>query len=322
MMTLLPKTNIDFIKKRFIFFGISIALILASVISLAVKGLNLGLDFTGGTVVQMQFKNPTTVTDLRQALAKAGISAELQSYTDRNAFDIRVKGAQDKVNEIGNRIKDAITAGMPDNTYSVEKMDFVGPTVGRDLAKKAIWAIVLSMFGIIVYVAFRFNNPIWGAMGVVALLHDVFIAIGALSITHRQVDLVIVAALLTIAGYSINDTIVIFDRMRENLHINPKMPLGELINLSINETLSRTIITSLTVIAAVAILFFMGGAVINDFAFTMLIGCVTGVYSTIAIATPLVYQWCGGQHPETEPVPTAEEKRPVTVSGKITRKQK
>jgi preprotein translocase subunit SecF len=140
-------------------------------------------------------------------------------------------------------------------------------------------------------VAFRFSNPIWGAAGVIALLHDVFVTFGAMSITNREVDLVVVAALLTIAGYSINDTIVIFDRMRENIKKFPKMRLGELVNVSVNETLSRTLITNATVLGVVAVLFFFGGDVINNFAFAMLVGSICGTYSTIAIATPLVYQW-------------------------------
>jgi preprotein translocase subunit SecF len=163
--------------------------------------------------------------------------------------------------------------------------------VGRDLAKKALFAVVLSLFGIIVYVAFRFSNPVWGAAGVVSLMHDVFVTMGALSITNREIDLVVVAALLTIAGYSINDTIVIFDRMRENMRMFPKMHIGKLVNTSVNETLSRTLITNLTVLTVVTILFLFGGEVINNFAFAMLVGSICGTYSTIALATPLVYQW-------------------------------
>jgi preprotein translocase subunit SecF len=147
------------------------------------------------------------------------------------------------------------------------------------------------MFGIIVYVAFRFSNPIWGTAGVIGLLHDVFVALTAMSLTNREIDLVIVAAFLTIAGYSINDTIVIFDRMRENMRTFPKMPMGELINLSVNETLSRTIITTSTVFITVLVLFLFGGSAINNFAFCMLVGTVTGVYSTVALCTPMVYQW-------------------------------
>lgn len=291
MIKLVGKTNIDFVGKRFAFFGLSAAVILAGIISLSVKGLNLGLDFTGGTLLQVAFEQPVAIAQMRKAMSDAGIEAVIQSYTGRNAYSVRVKGKQDNVNEVANRIIKGFETAFPGNKYTEEKRDYVGPVVGRDLAKKAMFAIILSLFGIIIYVAFRFSNPVWGAAGVLALAHDVFITMTALSITNREIDLVVVAALLTIAGYSINDTIVIFDRMRENIRKFPKMPLGQLINVSVNETVSRTIITNMTVLTVVLILFLFGGDVINNFAFAMLIGSVAGTYSTMAIATQMVYQW-------------------------------
>jgi preprotein translocase subunit SecF len=291
MMVLIGKTNIDFISKRFVFFAVSAVLIAVGVISLAVKGLNLGLDFTGGTLLQVQFEAPVTTAQVRASMSKAGLETAIQSFTGRNAYQLRVKGSQDNVNEVADKMLAGFAASFPGNKFTEEKRDYVGPVVGRDLAKKALFAVVLSLFGIIVYVAFRFSNPVWGAAGVVSLMHDVFIAMAALSVTNREIDLVVVAALLTIAGYSINDTIVIFDRMRENMRMFPKMNIGKLVNTSVNETLSRTLLTNLTVLTVVAVLFFIGGEVINNFAFTMLIGSICGTYSTIAIATPLVYQW-------------------------------
>ncbi len=291
MMVLIGKTSIDFIGKRFIFFGLSALMIAAGAASMAVKGLNLGLDFTGGTLLQVRFEQKVTTAQVREAMNKAGLETSIQSFTDRNAYQIKIKGTQERVNEMSEKIMAGFAASFPGNAFTEEKRDYVGPVVGRDLAKKALFAFILSLFGIIVYVAFRFSNPVWGGAGVLALLHDVFVAAGALSITNREIDLVIVAALLTIAGYSINDTIVIFDRMRENLRMFPKMALGQLVNTSINETLSRTLLTNFTVLAVVTILFFFGGEVINNFAFCMLVGSICGTYSTIAIATPLVYQW-------------------------------
>jgi len=293
MITLIKKTNIDFIAKRYIFFAVSGLAIAAGIVSLAVKGANLGLDFTGGTLLQVKFANPITISEVRAAIKAADIEAGIQTFTGRNAFALKVKGKQENVNEIANKIIEGLKTNIPGNSFIEERRDYVGPVVGRDLSKKAMFAIILSLFGIIIYVAFRFSNPVWGAAGVIALLHDVFITFGAMSITNREVDLVVVAALLTIAGYSINDTIVIFDRMRENLNKFPKMRLGELVNVSVNETLSRTLITNFTVLGVVAILFFFGGDVINNFAFAMLVGSICGTYSTIAIATPLVYQWVG-----------------------------
>ncbi|MBU2574547.1 MAG: protein translocase subunit SecF [Elusimicrobia bacterium] len=291
MMILIGKTNINFIAKRHIFFAVSGLALAVGIVSVAVKGANLGLDFTGGTLLQVKFDKPITISEVRRAVKAAGIEAGIQTFIGRNAFALKVKGRQENVNEIADKLLQSLKSNIQGNTFSEERRDYVGPVVGRDLSKKALFAIILSLFGIIIYVAFRFSNPVWGAAGVIALLHDVFVTFGAMSITNREVDLVVVAALLTIAGYSINDTIVIFDRMRENIRKFPKMLLGELINVSVNETLSRTLITNMSVLGIVLILFIFGGDVINNFAFAMLVGSIAGTYSTIAISTPLVYQW-------------------------------
>jgi preprotein translocase subunit SecF len=287
-MRLIGKTNIDFMGKRKIFYAISLSVILAGIISISIKGLNLGLDFTGGTLLQVKFNEKMEIATLRKLLKEGDIEASIREFED-NSYAILIKGKQENVNEYANKVIDIFNKnGIK---FIEEKRDFVGPVVGKELTKKAVFAIVLSMFGIVVYIAFRFANPVWGITGVIALLHDVFVAISAMSLTNREIDLVIVAALLTIAGYSINDTIVIYDRMRENLKKFPKMPLKDLLNLSINETLSRTIITVLTVIIVLVVLYFFGGSAINDFAFCMLVGNISGVYSTIAIATSLGYEW-------------------------------
>ncbi len=289
MIRILHKTNINFVKLRHVFFSISGLVVLTGIISLSVKGVNLGLDFTGGTLMQVKFDKPVAIETVRSALDAAKVEASIQSFSDAS-YSIKVKGTQENVNEKANQIITGLKT-IPGTTFVEEKRDYVGPVVGRDLAKKALFAMVLSMFGIIVYIAFRFSNPVWGAAGVIGLLHDVFVALTAMSITNREIDLVIVAAFLTIAGYSINDTIVIFDRMRENMRNFPKMALAELINLSVNECLSRTVITTMTVFITVLVLFLFGGIAINNFAFCMLIGTVTGVYSTVALCTPMVYQW-------------------------------
>lgn len=287
-MKIIPKTNIDFVSKRYYFFALSAIFIIGGLISIYFKGLNLGLDFKGGTLVQIKVESKENIADIRKIMNDAQIQAQIRSY-ENNTFGIMVKGNQENVNEFAQKIISALEKAQV--KFIEEKRDFVGPVVGKELAKKAIFAIVLSMFGIIVYIAFRFTNPVWGITGVIAIFHDVMIAISAMSFTNREIDLVIVAALLTIAGYSINDTIVIYDRMRENSRKFPKMSFGELINTSINETLSRTIITSLTVIMVLVVLYMMGGAAIEDFSFCMLVGSITGVYSTIAIATTLSYEW-------------------------------
>ncbi|GAB4033219.1 MAG: protein translocase subunit SecF [Elusimicrobiota bacterium] len=288
MMKLIGKTNIDFIAMRYRFFAFSAIIVILGAVSIFYKGINLGLDFSGGTMVQVRFEEKVDIAELRKALKENGVEGGVQSQ-EGNIFAIRVKGSQENVNEEANKILSA--AAKLGKKFTEEKRDYVGPVVGKDMAKKAIFAIILSLFGIVVYVAFRFSNPVLGTTGVIALAHDVFIALSFMSFTNREIDLVVVAALLTIAGYSINDTIVIYDRMRENQKKFPKMPMGQLINTSINETLSRTIFTSLTVIGVLFVLYIFGGSGLNDFSFCMLVGNISGVYSTIAIATPLAYEW-------------------------------
>ncbi|MDR0953285.1 MAG: protein translocase subunit SecF [Elusimicrobiota bacterium] len=286
---ILPKTNIDFIGIRKIFFVISGVIMLACLASLITKGLNYGLDFTGGTMVQVQFEEPMDIAKVRGALNAKGVNADIQSFVGRDAFAIKVKGRQENVNEVSKNIQEALaTTKAP---FEIIQTDFVGPTVGNHLAKKAILAFVLAMLAMVIYVAFRFQNIIWGAMGVAALFHDVFLTVGVFSFFQIEIDLVIVAAFLTIAGFSVNDTIVIFDRARENIRLNPKLDLKHLLNKSVNETLSRTIITSLTVIASAAILFIMGGDVLRNFSLALLIGLISGTYSTVALVPGLVYQW-------------------------------
>lgn len=291
---LLPKTHFDFIGARKTFFLISGIILLGCIISLCTKGLNLGIDFTGGTMVQVQFEQATDIAQLRNALQKAGINADIQTYVGKNAFAIKVKGKQENVNEVSKNIESALTS--TGNKFEIEQTSFIGPTVGNDLAKKAILAFVLALGAMIMYVAFRFQNIIWGAMAVAALFHDILLTVGVFSFFQIEVDLVIVAALLTIAGFSVNDTIVIFDRARENLRLNPKYDLPTLLNVSVNDTLSRTIITSITVIAATAILYVMGGEVLKNFSLALLIGLTSGTYSTVMLVPGLVYQWSKGSN--------------------------
>ncbi len=292
MLKLLPKTNIDFLKYRKVYYTLFALLIIGGVICFFTKGFNMGIDFTGGTMVQVKFDAPVEMSAIREALTATGAESELQSFGD-HSFAISEKSTSSEVGVVQARIEKALdTLNVP---YTVLMTNSVGPAVGENMTERALWSILLSLVFIIIYVAFRFSNILWGVSGVIALFHDLFVMLLAFSLTQREIDLVVVAAFLTVAGFSINDTIVIFDRMRENIHLHPKMKFGELINLSINETLSRTIITTLTVIFAVVILYAFGGEVINSFAFAMLVGCISGVYSTIALTTPLVYTWTHGE---------------------------
>lgn len=292
MLKLLPKTNIDFLKYRKVYYTLFALLIIGGVICFFTKGFNMGIDFTGGTMVQVKFDAPVEMSAIREALTATGAESELQSFGD-HSFAISEKSTSSEVGVVQARIEKALdTLNVP---YTVLMTNSVGPAVGENMTERALWSILLSLVFIIIYVAFRFSNILWGVSGVIALFHDLFVMLFAFSLTQREIDLVVVAAFLTVAGFSINDTIVIFDRMRENIHLHPKMKFGELINLSINETLSRTIITTLTVIFAVVVLYVFGGEVINSFAFAMLVGCISGVYSTIALTTPLVYTWTHGE---------------------------
>ncbi|MFH1540326.1 MAG: protein translocase subunit SecF [Elusimicrobiota bacterium] len=290
MMQFFKKTNFDFVGKRNIFFVISGSLILISILSIFFhKGLNFGIDFTGGTLVQLKFSQHVQLSDIRSTLSKNGINCELQDFPQQNSIIIRVKKGADE--SIAKKIQDIFKLDISNNSFELERTEYVGPTIGKHLVNQAFFALFWSFVGIIVYVAFRFKSGIWGFAGVIAIMHDVFITVGLFSILNREVSITIIAALLTLAGYSINDTIVIFDRMRENIRIYRKESLYELINRSVNETLSRSIITSLTVFLVLLSLFFLGGEVIHGFSLVLLLGVVIGSYSTIFVAAPIVYEW-------------------------------
>ncbi len=294
MLRIIPKTNIDFIGKRYIFFAISGAVIFAGLASLVVKkGPKWGLDFTGGTLVEVRFAQPPSLDDLRKSLSDKLPSFELQSVSGKGIFIIRTNlaAADSKAGDQGQTILAALQQSFPNQVPTILRKEFVGPTVGRHLIRQTAWAFLLTFIGIIVYVAFRFHSGIWGASGVIALVHDVFATIGIFSILDKDITVTIVAALLTIAGYSINDTIVVFDFMRERLRLRRSESLGEMINNSINQTLSRTIITNLTVFLVVLTLYFFGGEVIHDFAFAMVFGAIVGTYSSIAVAAPIIFEW-------------------------------
>ncbi len=291
-MNLIPKTNFDFVGTRWKMFAFSGVLLGGTAVSLATKGLVYGIDFIGGTALQITFAQPVDLARLRDAVESAGVpDASIQSFRGTNTFSIRLKADAERSAADIERTVAGIQQGVGDNKLRVESQEYVGPAVGKHLFRQAMWAVILSMAGIVAYVAFRFANPIWGIAGVIALAHDVFATVGLFSIFGSEVDLLIVSALLTIAGYSINDTIVIFDRMREKMRLMRHEPLELVINQSINETLSRTLITNGLVFIVVTILFLLGGKVIHNFAMAMVFGSVIGTYSTIAIAAPMVFEW-------------------------------
>jgi len=286
------KSHIDFLGLRYKFFVVSAVLLGASFLSLAVRGVKYSIDFTGGTTVQVTFDQPVQVQDLRAAVEKAGITnAALQHYTDTNTFLIRIQAdAQGSAEELEKQLQ-AIQAALPAAKMRVDSKSYVGPAVAKHLFQQALLAVVVSLAGIITYVAFRFNNPIWGVAHIIALLHTLIATYGLFSLLGTDIDLLIISAILTVGGYSIHDTIVIFDRMREKLQTMRKEPLAQVMNQSMNETLSRTVITSFTVFVVVTILYVVGGPVIHHFAMAMVFGTIVGTYSSIAVAAPLVYEW-------------------------------
>jgi preprotein translocase subunit SecF len=284
---LLYGTNVNWMGRRHIAYWFSGLCVLASVVSLiAHGGPRYGVDFTGGTLLEILVNPPPGVDAVREAVDKAGFhGAEIQVMENPGQFLIRLGtdvGRQDP----SPMIRATILAAHPNAQFEVLRIESVGPRVGGELRGAALKAIFLALGLILIYVAVRYD---WRyAMGAVtALFHDVFIALGAVSITNREVTLTVVAALLTIAGFSINDTIVVFDRIRERKQALRREPPEKVMNMAVNETLSRTVITSFTVFLTVLALFLLGGEVIHDFSFTMLVGVVFGTYSSVYVASAL-----------------------------------
>ena len=283
---LFPETHIDFIGKRRICYIFSVVFIIGGIILFAMRGdKNYGVDFSGGTLQQYMFQNPVKMDDVRRVLKDIGYgNASIQQYGNPKEVIIRTQA------DITTKLSETFRKELKDNPFQLLRVEMVGPAVGKNLRQSAMLSLALGLAGIAVYIMFRFDLK-YGIAGVIALIHDVFVAIGAMALTHRQFDLTIVAALLTIAGYSINDTVVIYDRIRENLRLVKKGSFEEIVNLSVNQMLGRTVLTTgVTMLAVIALLVF-GGAVLNDFSFCIFVGFLTGVYSTVYIASPMVISW-------------------------------
>ena len=285
-MQLFKETNIDFIGKRKICYTLSTLLIVIGLVAFVMRGeKNFGVDFSGGTLQQFLFEKPIKVDDIRKGLDKLGLgTASIQQYG--NPKEVIIRTQTDTTKELSNLFKDK----FKDNPFNILKVETVGPAVGKNLKQNAMMSLMLGLAGILIYVMIRFNMK-YAIAGVVALIHDVLFAVGALALTQRQFDLTIVAGLLTIAGYSINDTVVIYDRIRENMRVVKKGSFAEIINLSINQTLSRTILTVFTAMLVVVALLLWGGEVLNGFAFCLCIGFTVGTYSSIYIASTLILAW-------------------------------
>jgi SecD/SecF fusion protein len=285
MLRLFKETKIDFIGKRKIFYAISLIVIIIGMTAFFRKGKDAyGIDFAGGQLQEYSFKSAPSVDEVRQVLKDINLGeAVIQQFRD-NPKVIVIRTAEDKSQILTDKLKEKFSK----EDIQVLRIERVGPVAGKHLQTKAIYALIWAMVGILVYVAIRFKHFNFAVAGVIALFHDVLVALGALVLTGRPVDLLSVTAFLTIAGYSINDTIVIYDRVRENTRLYRKLSLYELINLSVNQTLGRTILTSGVTLLVVISIFVYGGEVLSNFAFTLLVGFISGVYSTVYIASPLV----------------------------------
>ena len=282
------ETHFNFVRMMKPAVFLSIAVIIIGIASLIWHGgPNYGIDFAGGTLIQIKFQKETHVDKIRAAFKTLGFEGSIIQNYGPNEVLVRTAESGTDAKGLTSRVDEALSAAFGQGAYEVRRIEMVGPKVGKDLTRKALLAIIFSWIGILIYVGVRFEFR-YALGGIIALVHDVLITITFLSLFNKEFDLNIVAALLTIIGYSINDTIVIFDRIRENARKNTRQTLNEVINTSVNQTLSRTVLTSLTVLIVLVILFVFGGAVIHDFTFALLVGTIAGVYSTVFIASPIV----------------------------------
>ncbi|MBN2179639.1 MAG: protein translocase subunit SecF [Deltaproteobacteria bacterium] len=289
-----PGTNLNFVGRMKMASFASVVVIIISIVSLLFHGgPNLGIDFAGGTQVQIKFEKKTEVKDIRDSLATIDLGKSIIQqfgYEDNSEFLIKTEKSSSEIKGLSSSIEEALTAQFGKDAFEVRRVEVVGPKVGKDLRQKGMLAMVYAIIGILIYITWRFEFR-YAIGAIIALVHDVLITVGIFSLLDKEFSLPIIAALLTIIGYSLNDTIVVFDRIRENLRKVRRQELAGVVNSSINQVLSRTILTSGTTLLVVGALFFLGGAVIHDFAFALLVGVVVGTYSSIFIASPTILAW-------------------------------
>ncbi|OEU72336.1 MAG: protein-export membrane protein SecF [Desulfuromonadales bacterium C00003107] len=288
-----PDINLDFVGKRRIAVIFSAVLILIGLVSLIAKGgPNYGIDFAGGSLVQVKFVEATTAKDIKEALKDLDLRGlSVQQFGDEaNEYLLRAQESSSKLEGMSQTIGGALDAAYGADQAEIRRVEMVGPQVGKDLRQKGMMAILYAMIGILIYVTWRFEFR-FAVGAILALAHDVLITLGIFSLAGKEIDLPIIAAFLAIIGYSLNDTIIVYDRIRENQGKHGKQGLEFLINRSINETLSRTLLTSCTTLLVVLALFIFGGGVIHNFAFALLIGVLIGTFSSIYVASPLLIFW-------------------------------
>jgi preprotein translocase subunit SecF len=296
VLQILHDPKVDFMGKRRMWVGISVSLIVVSLVILGTKGIHRGIEFQGGAEVQLQYAATPDVGAVRDALGSAGFAGSIVTTIgkpeEREVY-VRVPlvpGAKDQ--DLAPRVVAALKTAQGADAFIVRSQSYIGPTVGRELVKKALWAVLGSMAGMLVYLWIRFEFQ-WGLAAVIALVHDTIITLGLFSLFGYEMSLPVVAAFLTLVGYSVNDTVVIFDRIRENMKAKGGIVTNfpDMINTSMNQTLSRTILTSFLTWIVCAFLFALGGPALRDFSFVMVVGIVVGTYSSIYIAPPFLVVW-------------------------------
>lgn len=285
-----PGTQIDFVSKRHIWVGISVVALLATFVLFFVKGLNYGIDFTSGAEVRVRVPQTWEISRLRGELEKVGLQGvkvlqigEPQSHE----YLVKVQGDEKTLNKVAAQVESIFTQNGQKEAHEILGVDVVGPAAGSSLKKNGFLAMFYSLLAILFYVAVRFDMR-FAPGAVAALFHDSVVVIGIFIITGKQFDLTILAAVLALIGYSNNDTIIVFDRVRETAHKHPELPIEQIVNRSINETLGRTILTSLATLLTVTSLWLFGGSVIENFAFTLMVGIIVGTYSSVFIASSFV----------------------------------
>jgi len=313
-------THIDWLGKKWYFLGFSLIFSVAGLLSIFFwHHIPLGVDFKGGTQIRVSFTQTPNEDHIRHAMDMAGVhQATIQRISDPSGkaankviIALPISSASDTAHDVGReRVESALAANYHDSEFNVEQVEIVGPTAGKQLQHQAEWATLYSLIGMLVYLWFRFEL-IYGVAAVVAVFHDTLITIGACSLTNQDITLTVIAAILTLIGYSMNDTIVVFDRIRENLGVSRREPLHDLVNRSINQTLSRTVISSGLTFLTVLSLYLFGGEVLHGFSFALVVGILIGTYSSIAVAAPMLvaYQEWRGKRGKTAALPAVAKKR-------------
>ncbi|HXH09891.1 MAG TPA: protein translocase subunit SecF [Alphaproteobacteria bacterium] len=308
-----PGINIDFVGRMKPFALASAGLTVLALLLIVFRGFNYGIDFAGGSLLQLRFQQDRTIEEIRATMRTLNLAeSEIQRFGSERDFLLRIPSTAEDLEELRARIMNAFKQEVGDQGVELLRAEQVGPKVGRDLSRKALFAVIWSALGILVYIWWRFGFRLEFALAVViADIHDVLLTLGLFALTGKEMTLTVLAAVLTVAGYSVNDSIVVLDRVRENLRAHPRDPFHRIVNASLNETLSRTFLTGGTVLFTLLALLVFGGEVLRDFALALLVGVIAGTYSSLFVVAPIVLYWSNlvsrrpQQRPQTQKSPPA-----------------